>query len=55
VAAELGFADQSHLVRVFRRSVHLAPGSLRERLIADDADVERLRTTASKTRPAAAG
>jgi AraC-like DNA-binding protein len=32
VAAELGFADQSHLARVLRRSVQLAPGRIRDRL-----------------------
>ena len=36
LAAELGFADQSHLARVLRRSVRLSPGRLRQRLSVDD-------------------
>ena len=54
VAAELGFADQSHLARVLRRSVKVAPGRLRDRLAADGAALPGVRTTTSKTRPVAA-
>jgi AraC-like DNA-binding protein len=32
LAAELGFADQSHLARVLRRAVGLPPGRLRHQL-----------------------
>lgn len=40
LAAELGFVDQSHFARVFRRAVHLPPGQLRRRF-------ERLGSVAS--------
>lgn len=49
IAAELGFADQSHLARVVRRSVQLSPGRLRDRLAADGAGLTGFRTTTSKT------
>jgi AraC-like DNA-binding protein len=35
LAAELGFADQSHLARVLHRAVQLPPGRLRRRLGGD--------------------
>jgi AraC-like DNA-binding protein len=48
LAAELGFADQSHLARVLQRSVQLPPGRLSRRLSEDSRDAARHRTTTSK-------
>jgi len=50
LAAQLGFADQSHLARVLQRAVQLSPGRLRRRLSGDSRGAGRHRTTTYKMR-----
>lgn len=49
LAAELGFADQSHFARVFRRALRLSPGRWRDQLSASARVRGRNWTTTSKT------
>jgi AraC-like DNA-binding protein len=48
LAAELGFADHSHLVRVLRRAIGQPPSELRRRFRGARAVVDRNRTSRSK-------
>jgi AraC-like DNA-binding protein len=48
LAAELGFSDQSHLVRVLRRAIGQPPSELRCRFRGARAVVDRNRTSRSK-------
>ena len=52
IAAEAGFADQSHLARVFKKYTQMTPGAFRRAFAAPRSAPPNLREQAEKARAA---